>query len=144
MVKTLRDINEPRPQYPTSGEEHGLLKVLPNSVPENDFKRFKESDRAAMKKLRDEESRMVTVKYINTVSQLERLERPYCRWDGDPIFQYKFIPNHTYTVPKGLVDEVNGKKIMKRTGLIDPNTKKELMADTYAPLEHMFISAAEI
>ena len=137
---TLSSIREPNPQVTPSGEEHGLIKVVANSVPNSVGKRFKEKDRVAMQKMRDEESRMVKVQYINTKGSQERLERPYMRWDGDPVLTYRFIPEHEYEVPKGLVDEVNGKKIQKRSDLLDPKTGKPMLMDKLESSEHRFVA----
>lgn len=137
-MSTLSQIREPSPMKTASGEEHGLFKVVANSVPDSEGKRFKEKDRVAMKKMRDEESRMVKVQYINTKGPQERLERPYMKWDGDPILSYKFIPDHEYEIPKGLVDEVNNKKYTKRSDLLGKDGKP-LMIDQVVTSEHRFV-----
>ena len=138
---TLSSIKAPNPMFTKSGEEHGLVKVLPNSVPDSGMKRFKESDRPHMEKLRKEESKMVTVTYINTKGKNERLPMNYCRWDGDPLLAYHFIPEHDYEVPKGLVNQVNAKKNPKRSGLMDVNGK-ELLTDEMEMSEHRFVPSA--
>lgn len=144
MSLTIRDIREPSPQVMANGEEHGLIKVTANSVPDNEFKRFKEKDRPTMQSLYKDDSRMVTVTYVNRISRDKRYERPYCRWDGDPVLQYRFIPEQTYTVPYGLVKEVNEFKLKKRSDLLDPNTGKTALIDSDTESEHKFISAAAI
>lgn len=139
---SLSNIREPNPMKTPSGEEHGLIKVVANSVPNSEGKRFNEKDRVSMQKLRDEESRMVKVQYINTKGTQERLERPYMRWDGDPVLTYRFIPEEVYEIPKGLMDEVNSKRLPKRSGLIDPRTKQELLTDKLEMSEHRFVPVA--
>lgn len=137
-MSTLAMIREPNPMKTPSGEEHGLMKVVSNSVPDSEGKRFKEKDREAMKKDRAEQSKMVKVTYINTKGSKFPFELPYCMWDGDPILSYKFLPDHDYEIPKGLVDLVNKKKIQKRSGLLDKNSK-ELLVDTQEISEHRFV-----
>jgi len=125
-----------------TGQEHGLVKVVGNSVVFNDYKRFKESDREKMKKMHLDECKMVKVTYINTKGADLPLELIYCNWDGDPLLSYKFLPDHEYEIPKGLKDMVNKKKIKKRSGLVDKNNK-DLMVDSDVPGEHRFVSVGE-
>lgn len=136
---TLSSIREPNPQKTTSGEEHGLIKVVANSVPNSEGKRFKEKDRTSMQKMRDEESKMVKVQYINTKGSEQRLTLPYMRWDGDPILTYNFIPEHEYEIPQGLKDMVNLKKNQKRSDLID-KSGKPMMMDKLESSEHRFVN----
>lgn len=138
-VGTLAHIREPNPMRTASGEEHGLIKVVANSVPNSEGKRFKEQHRTSMQKQRDEESRMVKMQYINTKGPEQRLEKPYMRWDGDPILTYKFIPEEIYEIPQGLVDEINNKRIPKRSDLMDPHTKKPMLMDKMEMSEHRFV-----
>lgn len=144
MALTVRDIKEPDVQVLPNGQEHGLLKVYSNSVPDNEFKRFKEKDRPAMQSLHKDEGRMVKVMYMNRKDPDKKWEKPYCRWDGDPVLQYKFLHNQTYLVPYGLIKETKEYKGKKRSGLLDPKTNKELMADTDEQCEHYFVSAEAI
>lgn len=97
-----------------SGEEHGLINVLPNSVKDNEFKHMTAENKTKMDKLRKEENKMVKARYINHRGMHERLSKPYMRWAGDPIKMYHLIPNYTYDLPKGFVDEVNGARGMER------------------------------
>jgi hypothetical protein len=140
MQATIANIREPNPMKTESGEEHGLIKVVANSVPNSDGKRFKEKDRESMKKMRDEQSKMVKKQYINMKGPQERLEIPYMLWDGDPVLTYRFIPDHIYDIPQGLVDMVNEKTVPKRSDLIDPNTKKIATMDSKMKTEHRFVS----
>ena len=135
---SLSNIKEANPQVLPSGEEHGLLKVVGNSVPDSEGKRFKEKDRAPMASLRKEQSKMVKCQYINKKGNSERLEMTYCLWDGDPLLTYKFVPDQEYEIPKGLVEMVNNKKTMKRSGLLDAKGKA-LMTDVAEGTEHRFI-----
>jgi len=118
-----------------SGEQHGLINTITNSVPFDDFKNFKPEHKKELEAKKKEDSKLVKAEYMNSRGQHERLTKPYCKYAGDPIEIWHFIPGKVYKVPKGLVDEVNDKnKVMKqRAGLVSvdgaPVTKTE------APLE---------
>lgn len=137
---SLTSIKEPNPMTTASGEQHGLMKIYSNSVPDNEFKRFKEKDRAEMKKRREDDGKMVKAIYINTKDPSRRLQMPYNQWDGDPILCYKFIPDQEYEVPKGLVKLVNSKKEHKRSGILDPKTNQPALIDQEVPGEHRFVA----
>jgi hypothetical protein len=137
---SLQHIKEPVTQRTLSGIEHGLMKVVANSVPDNEFKRFKEKDRPAMQKLKADQCKMKKVIYINTKGRKDPYERPYCKWDGDPILSYKFLPEHEYEVPQGLIDEVNALRVNKRSGLLDA-FERPILKDEVEPSEHRFISS---
>jgi hypothetical protein len=89
------------------GEEHGLINTLGNSVQGDGMKRFAPEHKEQMKKLKEKEAHIVKARYINHRGLHERLTKPYCRWAGDPIQIWHFIPGQEYEVPMGLVDEVN-------------------------------------
>jgi hypothetical protein len=103
-----------------SGEEHGLINVLTNSVPADDFKNFKPEHKKEMESRKKENSRFVKAEYLNSRGRHERLTKPFCLGSGEPIQIWHFIPGRTYDVPLGLVKEVNDKnRIMpKRSGLV--------------------------
>ena len=128
-------------QTAANGEQHGLINVIGNSVPDSGMKRFKEKDRAAMEKLRKEEARIIKARYISSRGPAEKLEKPYCRWDGDQIQMWKFLHNCVYEVPQGLVNEVNSNPgLAKRSGICDANgvpTKVEGQAEKL----HQFVPA---
>ncbi len=108
-----------------SGEQHGLIGVLTNSVVFDDFKSMKPETKAKCEKEKKEDHRMVKVEYINSRGKHERLTKAYCRWAGDPIQQWNLIPGYTYEVPYGLVKEVNeGGKLPKRSGLVSVDGKE--------------------
>lgn len=97
------------------GEVHGLINTLTNSVPFDDFKNMKPEDKKELEKQKKEDSRFVEAEYMNSRGRHERLTLPYCKYAGDPIQQWHFIPGYTYTIPVGLINQVNDKnKIMKR------------------------------
>jgi hypothetical protein len=112
-------------QCTATGEQHGMINVLSNSVPFDDFKNMKPETKAQCEKLKKEESRMVKVTYQNTRGKHERLTKPYCRWAGDPIQQWHLIPGHTYEVPMGFVKEINEEQgeIARRSGLVSVDGK---------------------
>ncbi len=95
-----------------------------------------------------EDSRLVKAEYINSRGRHERLTKPYCRYAGDAIQIWHFIPGKVYEVPLGLVNEVNDKnKIMKkRSGLIsvDENNVKQdgspLDRDEEGEFLHKFVA----
>ena len=89
------------------GEEHGLINSLGNSVQGDNMKRFAPEHRDQMKKLKDEECRIVKARYINHRGSHERLTKPYCRWAGEQIQIWHFIPGEEYDVPMGLIKDVN-------------------------------------
>src|ERR1700679_3430546 len=102
-----------------SGELHGLINTLTNSVPADDFKNFKPEHKKELERQKKEDSKIVKAEYMNSRGRHERLTKPYCKYAGDPIEIWHFIPGKVYEVPLGLVKEVNDKnKIMKkRAGL---------------------------
>jgi len=102
------------------GELHGLINTLTNSVPNDDFKTFKPEHKKELEAQRKEDSKIVEAEYMNSRGRHERLTKPYCRYAGDPIQIWHFIPGKTYKVPLGLVKEVNDatKHIPKRSGLV--------------------------
>lgn len=126
-------------QVTALGEEHGLINTVANSVPFDGFKHMTPETKAKAEKLKKEESRIVKAQYINSRGKNERLTKPYCRWSGDAIQTWHFIPGKEYSVPMGLVNEVNAQNIIIREGRCDengnPSTKDEL--DT--PL-HRFVA----
>lgn len=103
-----------------SGEMHGLINTLTNSVPFDDFKNMKPEHKKQLEAQKKEDAKLVKAEYMNSRGKHERLTKPYCRYAGDPIQIWHFIPGKIYNVPLGLVNEVNDKnKIMKkRSGLL--------------------------
>jgi len=119
-----------------SGEMHGLINTLTNSVPINVENKMTEKEKKNIESERKEDARLVKAEYLNSRGKHERLTKPYCKYAGDPIQIWHFIPGKVYEVPLGLVKEVNDKnKVMKqRSGLVsldDNNVRKD-----GAPLEN--------
>lgn len=108
------------------GELHGLINTLTNSVPFDDFKNMKPETKKELERQKKEDARMVKAEYMNSRGRHERLTKPYCKYAGDPIQIWHFIPGKVYEVPLGLVQEVNDKnKIMKkREGLVELDGKE--------------------
>jgi len=90
-----------------SGEQHGLLNQLPNSIPDTGFKHMDPETRSKAEKLKKEDSKMVKARYINHRGMHERLSKPYMKYAGDMIKMYHLIPGHTYELPLGFVKEIN-------------------------------------
>jgi|ERR1700690_775979 len=108
-----------------SGEQHGLINTLTNSVPFDEFKHFKPDHKKDLERQKKEDARLVKAEYMNSRGRHERLTKPYCKYSGDPIQIWHFIPGKTYEVPLGLVNEVNdaSKKIKIRSGLMEVDGK---------------------
>jgi len=100
-----------------SGEQHGLINSVGNSVKDDGFKHFEPKYKEMMEKNKKSDAKIIKARYLNKNGPGERLTRPYCRYAGDPIQTWHFIPGKEYDVPKGLVDEINNKKETKRSGL---------------------------
>jgi hypothetical protein len=103
-----------------SGELHGLINTLTNSVPADDFKNFKPEHKKELERQKKEDARIVKAEYMNSRGRHERLTKPYCKYAGDPLQIWHFIPGKVYDVPLGLVNEVNdvNKRMKKRSGLV--------------------------
>jgi len=88
-----------------------------------------------LEKQKKEDSRMVKAEYMNSRGKHERLTKPYCKYAGDPLQIWHFIPGKVYEVPLGLVNEVNDKnKVMKRReGLMEVDGKE--VTKSGAPLD---------
>ena|ERR1700721_278111 len=131
-----------------AGEEHGLINRITNSVPFDDFKNFKPEHKKDLEAQKKEDAKLVKAEYMNSRGMHERLTKPYCKYAGDPIEIWHFIPGHVYKVPLGLVKEVNDKnKVMKkRSGLVSIDgeavTQNEapLTADQDGSWLHKFVS----
>ena len=98
-----------------AGESHGLINTLTNSVPFDDFKNMKPEHKKELEAQKKQDAKLVKAEYMNSRGRHERLTKPYCKYAGDPIQVWHFIPGKVYEVPLGLVNEVNDKnKVMKR------------------------------
>lgn len=105
--------------YTASGEAHGLINTLTNSVENNDFKHMKPEVKAELLKQKKDDAIVAKYEYINRTGKHERLTKPYCRYAGDAIEIYHLIPGRVYDLPKGFVKEVNGKRMPIRSGLVE-------------------------
>ena len=117
-----------------TGEEHGLINTLTNHVPFDDFKAYSPADAERLRKEKKEDSKMVEAQYLNARGGHERLEKVYCKYAGDPIQQWRLIPNRTYKLPLGMIKEVNdeSKHLKRREGLVSIDDKN--VTSTGAPL----------
>lgn len=131
-----------------SGEMHGLINTLTNNVPFDDFKNMTPENKKELEKQKKDDSRLVKAEYMNSRGRHERLTKPYCKYAGDPIQIWHFIPGKVYEVPLGLIKEVNDKNkiIKKRSGLVSLDGKN--VTSSGSPLEddqegewlHKFVS----
>ena len=110
--------------YTANGEAHGLINTLTNSCEFNDFKHMTPQTKAKLEKEKKEDSKIVKAEYLNRTGSHERLTKPYCRYAGDPIQIWHFIPGRTYDIPIGLIKEVNQVKMPKRSGLMEVDGEK--------------------
>lgn len=110
--------------YTATGEAHGLINTLTNSCEFNDFKHMTPQTKAKLEKEKKEDAKIVKAEYINRNGSHERLTKPYCRYAGDPIQMWNFIPGRSYDVPIGLIKEVNQSKMPKRSGLMEVDGEK--------------------
>ena len=124
-----------------SGEKHGLINRVANSVPDTGFKNFPEKDRVSMEKARKEDNKAVKARYINHKDKSRKLTLPYCKYAGDTVDTWSFIHNQEYDLPMGLVKQVNDRTWApkKRSGLINPNTSEMLESDQPEDQEHEFV-----
>lgn len=102
------------------GEMHGLINTLSNCVPFDDFKSMKPEHKKQLETEKKQDDRVVKAEYMNSRGRHERLTKPYCKYAGDPLQIWHFIPGKVYDVPLGLVKEVNDKNkiLKKRAGLV--------------------------
>lgn len=132
-----------------SGEQHGLINTLTNSVPFDEYKHFKPEHKKEMESRKKENARIVKAEYMSSRGRHERLTKPFCLGSGEPIQIWHFIPGKTYEVPLGLVNEVNDKnKIMKRrAGLVSidgnpvQNSEAPIEQDEEGQWLHRFVAS---
>lgn len=135
------------PMITQGGESHGLVDIRTNSVEFDGFKHMSPEVKAKVEKQKKEDDKLVKVKYYNKMGNHERLSKPYCKYAGDPIKMYHLIPGYVYDLPKGFIDEVNGVKITKRSGLVsedgNPMNKDEspLNKDMQGDGQHLLYPA---
>lgn len=102
-----------------SGELHGLIQTLPNSVPYDEFKKCeKAEERTKLKKELENRKKTVRGRYINRQNSNERLEKAFCAGSGEPLQLWKLIPDYTYDLPLGFVEEVNASGVPVRADLV--------------------------
>jgi len=126
------------------GEEHGLIKTLPNSDHDASFKNLNPKLKEKCKKQREEDSRVVKARYLHRKDiQHGQLYKSYCAWGGDQIQQWRFLSGEEYEVPIGLINEVNAKihRETKLTGLLDANNRP-IPSDMPGELIHEFGACA--
>jgi hypothetical protein len=114
------------PMATASGELHGLINTLTNSVVFDEFKNMKPEHKKEMERQKKEDSKLVKAQYLNSRGKHERLTKPYCKYAGDPIEIWHLIPGKVYEIPLGMVNEINDEsKVMKRrAGLVSEDGKE--------------------
>ena len=90
-----------------NGEEHGLIKELPNSCADRGNPNMPPEFKKDYELKRKHDSKTVKARYINHRGMHERLDKVYMRYAGDPIRQYHLIPGQVYDLPMGFVEDVN-------------------------------------
>lgn len=90
-----------------NGEEHGLLRQIPNSVKTENLDHLTPEHKTEVQKRMKDAAKTVRARYINRRNPNAKLEKPYCIGGGKPIQLWKLICDHVYDLPKGLVDEIN-------------------------------------
>lgn len=100
-----------------AGEEHGLINTLSNHVPDKGDKDINPKIKSAYEKKKKDDAKMVKARLMAKL-RTDRLDKPYCRYAGDPIEVYHLIPGHTYELPMGFIEEVNGVSCVQRSGLV--------------------------
>ncbi len=123
-----------------NGEQHGLINSVANSVKAEDgFKNMKPELKAQCEKQKKEDSKIIKARYINKRGDNERLTKPYCKYAGDPIQTWHFIPGKEYDVPKGLVEEVNSSKGLPRRSEVLDAKGVPTVKDGAPELIHQFV-----
>jgi hypothetical protein len=123
----------------SNGEQHGFIKQVANSVQGDGFTHMTPAAKEEAIRKKKEASRIVKAKYLNSRGSSERLTMPHCLGAGEPINFFHFIPNQCYDLPKGLVDDVNAKKLIARAGKCDENGENPLSKDTEETPLHQFV-----
>lgn len=103
-----------------NGEEHGLINTLSNHSPEKGDNGINPKIKSAYDKRRKDDAKMVKARYI-AKNTAERLDKPYCRYAGDPIHMYHLIPGYVYELPMGFIEEINEMQMPQRSGLVSLN-----------------------
>ena len=111
-------------QYVTKGGlAHGCINTIANSVPDEDFKHMKPEHKTKAQAQKKDEMRIVKARYINYKGGNERLEKPYMRWAGENITMWRFLHDHEYEVPYGMIKEINEESLglAQRSEILDAN-----------------------
>lgn len=129
-------------QVTESGEEHGMMRVLPNSISDHKYQNLKDPHKAEMNKRHKRAMELVEVEYINLQNQENgRFEGWYgASWPGEPIRKFKCLTGERYVIPRGLMEQVNEDMgYRERTGLVKPDGT-ELKNDSAKKIQtHRFI-----
>ena len=113
------------PKMVTNNIEHGLLGTLVNQVPK--AKRFQNVDAKKKEELEKKvkhDSTLEKVRYLNFKNQeTGQLYKDWSAGAGEPIYLMNFLHDQVYTIPRGLIDQVNDLTRLppKREGSLDAN-----------------------
>lgn len=124
------------------GEEHGLLKKYANSVQGDGFGHMKPDAKAKAEKKKKHDAELIKARYHNKNGGREGLPMVFNLGAGEPLEMWKFINGNVYDVPRGLVEQVNSKKEIKREGRCDENGENPSPKDEYVEPEHQFFPAS--
>lgn len=125
-------------QVTSTGIQHGMLKKYANSVSEG-FKNMAPETKSKAEKLKKHNSEIIKARYLNKDGAGERLAMVFCLGAGDPIQEWNFIHGHTYDVPRGLVEQVNNKKTIRRADRCDEKGDNPSTKDEFEEPQHQFV-----
>jgi hypothetical protein len=113
------------PKMITNGIEHGLMGTLVNQVPKaKRFQKVSAEKKAELERKMKADGELEKVRYINFRNQdTGQLYKDYSVGAGEPIYLFNFLHDQVYTIPRGLIDQVNDTTRLppKREGSLDPN-----------------------
>lgn len=123
-----------------NGLEHGCINTLASSVEDTDFKHMKPEIKTKALAQKKDEQRLVKARYLNSKGGSERCEKPYMRWAGEPITIWRFLHDHEYEVPYGMIKEINDEALglAQRSEILDVKGVP-LPKDGKAMKEHQFV-----
>lgn len=126
-----------------NGIEHGLVETLGNHVKGTDFAKYPEKRRKELQANMKKDMRLVEVMYQNLKNQDNgKWEGSYCDYEGQPMYIFRFLHNHSYTLPAGLARKINALGVPIRAGLV--NAQGETLKNDSAKVRtHLLVSIGE-
>ena len=109
----------------SNGFEHGIVNVRANSCKDNDFKYVDEKNKSFFQKQKKSDCEMVKARFINHKDKQDVFTMTYNQWAGEPLLDCIFLDDTVYTVPKGLIEDINSdrRRPIKRSDCLDANGK---------------------